>query len=348
MNKELSITEVNQQVAEIKNQMKGFDSGRLNYEIRTFNPNLSQEYQLVAKGTNVKGSVYEKFSNEIDTILNSPSVARIKISCKDSRKPLMDVELILRGAYSHLTPVLTPIVEQKPAQEQSQQAYYQQTPQPNPLAGLGILNLLGFGEMLNGVNDEMGGLGAVLAVRDKVIEKKFEERDNQREHDRLVGENAILKQKIEEFEKEIKSLNGELDEAEDKIDDLEDELSEYTKLNPKRDVVSGLGGLAVEKGINLFLQKMPAIQGILNGLGIAEEIPATQPTNVPAVAIEEVDESPRGQAKQQITTWIDTLNEIQFAEFYELLTAFAKGEKTIASCLGTPAPIMFPEDDTND
>lgn len=318
------------QINDIKQRVATLDAGRLYYEIWCFTTENSQEYQIYAKGDNKNGTKCSpKFNTELDTVLANPNVAHIRVSLKSNRKQFGDVEIVIQPAYQRNHPTLTPMKVDMPTttpqptfeQPQGTQA------QPNIFNGLGFLKLLGLGEMLNGAeNDEFNGLGAVLAVRDRMIENKFEARDKDRELQRIVGENAVLQHKNTELEKEIKTLNGTIEKAEDEIADLEEKLSEYEKLNPKREMIGGLASPILTEAL-LGVVRKTKYAGLL---GIdAENVqttPAAPQSNMPQVAIEPIDESPRGKAKTQIVEWLDKLNDVDFEALYELLTLFAQGK----------------------
>jgi len=340
----MSTTSIINQIKDIKARVANLDnSGRVFYEIWGFFPASSSEYQNYGKGSNRDGACYPAFESQVDTLLSSPDVAKIKITLKDSRKDLGGVEITIKPAYQNITPSLVPMKVEK-AEVQVQQP--QQSAQPQtPFNGVGFLKLLGFGEMLNGTDDDFGGLGSVLAIRDKLIENRFEQRDKEREMGRIIEENAVLKHQNKELESKIEQLNGEIDNYEDSIGDLEDEIAEYQRLNPKRDLFSGLLGMVADNTLTSVASKAAGLFG-LNGTQaeVPAPIPATQP-----VQISEVDDSPRSKAKQQITAWIDTLGDCDFSALYQLLTALAKGA-SITSCLQwatqpTPASVSFDEDE---
>jgi len=338
MSKDFTPAGIINQVNEVKKRVSTLDSnGRVLYEIWGFNPAASSEYQLYAKGNNKTEKCSARFDNELDTLLSSPAIAQIKVTLKDGRKDLGSSEIIIRPAYQTATPTLFPLqVEKQPEVAQVQMPTATAQPQSNT-NGVNFIQMLGQAFLgvtgLGGVTDEMGGLGTIMAIQEKVIGDKYEK---QRQDDRLQGmieENAVLKNNNENLQKEIGRLNGEIDEYEDTIGDLEEKLAEYEKLNPKRDMFSGLAGHILENSL-LGIVSKTKYAGLL-GLGetSSDTIPATTPIQpTQSVQIAEVDESPRGKAKQQITEWIDMLGDSDFSALYQLLTAFAKGS-SITSCL---------------
>jgi len=351
MSKELSTAGIINQVNEIKTRVSGLDkTSRLYYEIWGFNPASSPDFQLFGKGNNRKGACYPLFETELDTVLASPAIVHIKINLKDGRKDLGGAEIVIKPAYQTATPALMPIKVEKSDNTQQQP----QRPQ-NGLGGANFMQILGQAFLgvtgLNGVNDEMGGLGMVMAIQEKVIGDKYEKQRQEERLEGIIEKNAILKSENEKLQAEINRLNGEIDDNEDTIDELQNKLAEYERLNPKRDMISGLAGVIAENAL-LGIVSKTKYAGLL-GLGespidtatsqLSQSSPMSQPTK---------DDSPRGQAKQQITAWIDTLGDNDFSALYQLLTLFAKGAP-ITSCLNwmeeqgndkAPAPVSFNDD----
>lgn len=339
------------QINEIKTRVSGLDKqGRVFYEIWGFNPASSSEFQLYGKGNNRKEACYPHFETELDTVLASPTIVHIKIQLKDGRKDLGGAEIVIKPAYQSAAPTLLPIKEEKHNQQQQPAAAQPQ----NGLGGTNFMQMLGQAFLgvsgLNGMNDEMGGLGMVMAIQEKVIGDKYEKQRQEERLQTIIENNAVLKSENTKLQAEIDKLNGEIDDNEDKIDELETQLSEYEKLNPKRNMISGLAGQVAETALLGIISKTK-YAGLL---GLDENPIDTSAVSQPSqpVSIEAVDESPRGKAKQQIVEWIDTLADNDFATLYQLLTLFAKGIP-IASCLqwatGTteeaPAPVQFDDNE---
>ncbi len=353
-----STADIIKQVNEIKTRVSGLDKqGRVFYEIWGFNPSSSSEFQLYGKGNNRKEACYPHFETELDTVLASPTIVHIKVHLKDGRKDLGGAEIIIKPAYQSAIPTLLPIKEEKNNNNTQQQQPTAAQPQ-NGIGGTNFMQMLGQAFLgvsgLNGMNDEMGGLGMVMAIQEKVIGDKYEKQRQEERLQTIIENNAILKNENEKLQAEINKLNGEIDENEDKIDELETQLSEYEKLNPKRDMISGLAGMIAENAL-LGIVSKTKYAGLL-GLGEnpTDTNAVSQPTQPSQpVSIEPVDDSPRGKAKQQITEWIDTLDDNDFSTLYQLLTLFAKGTP-ISSCLQwatgtteeqTPAPVQLGDDD---
>ena len=358
MSNELSTAGIINQVNEVKTRVSGLDKqGRVFYEIWGFNPASSSEFQLFGKGNNRKEACYPHFENELNAVLASPTIVHIKIHLKDGRKDLGSSEILIKPAYQTATPALLPI----PKEEKLDMAQPQPQPQPqNGIGGINFIQMLGQAFLgitgLSGVNDEMSGLGTIMAIQEKVIGDKYEK---QRQEDRLQGiieNNAVLKSDNEKLQAEINRLNGEIDNNEDRIDELEKQVAEYEKLNPKRDMISGLAGQVAQNALLGIISKTKyaGLLGLDEGAAL-QPSQSSQPSQ--PVSIEAVDDSPRGKAKQQIMTWIDTLGDNDFTALYQLLTLFAKGTP-VASCLQwaatggtepqTPAPVSFGDNEDNE
>lgn len=313
------------QINDIKQRVEALDSGRLFYEIWCFTPENSQEYQIYAQGNNKTEKCAQKFNVELDKVLANPNVAQIRVALKSNRKNYGNVEIVIQPAYQRATPQIAPMKVDMP-QNPTNEAQPTAAAQPDVFNGLGFLKLLGLGEMLNGAEDDgMNGLGAVLAVRDKMIENRFEARDKDKELNRIVGENAVLQHKNAELEKEITTLNAIIDKSEDEIEELADKLAEYEKINPRREMIGGLASPILTEAL-LGVVRKTKYAGLLGIDENPQTAEVAQQTDAPSVAIEAIDESPRGQCKTQIVEWIDKLNDVDFTALYDLLTLFAQGK----------------------
>ena len=331
---ELSAIQIVDQINDIKARVKGlYDGGkRVIYQIWAYNPISSNEYQMYFSGDRNKGenNNYERFAREIDSIFNTSSIAKIKVTLKDGRKNLGDTEIVIKPAYAAITPVIP--IPIRPEQDYAQPK--QHVPQNQ------LTSLLGVAFGLNGVEDEFGGLGTILAIRDKVKDDQYERKLLNEKLNQYIEENAVLREKQQNYETQIETLNRQLDDSDDRIGELEDELAEYEKLNPQRDIISGLGSEFLS-GLAVSALKKTKYAGLL-GLDDSQtqETPAslsnaqvqTQP-----VTITPADDSPREKAKQQIVIFLDKLNDDQFAGLYQLIHLFAKQPEAIGCCLNWAA-----------
>lgn len=340
---DFSTTEIIKKITSIKDRVSGLDrSGRLFYEIWAFIPTTSDEYQLFYKGNNKTEKIADKFSNELDAILNDSGVVKIKITLKDSRKHLGDMEMTLKNAYASTSPAIRPIIlnHSKEIKDTQDKFDYQQSQQNNQQAqnnSLGGVDML-FG-LLNPEVDERqyGLLGGIIKLREKTIEDKYEK---QRQEDRLekyIEENGVLKNNLGQKELELKALQAKIDKSEERISDLEDELSEYEKMNPNRDMISGIGGNILGKAI-LKLSDNPKFSGLF-GMLMDDDSPAqvedlsAAPTEFENVNIEAVDDSPRGKAVEEINSFLKKMGDDNFVDLYSLLVHFSSNPADINACL---------------
>jgi hypothetical protein len=328
---ELSAIQIVDQINDVKSRVKGlYDSGkRIIYQIWGYNPtNTSNEYQMYFSGDRSKGENhnYERFAREIDSIFNNSSIAKIRVTLKDGRKKLGDTEIVIKPAYAAITPVIPVPIRAEPVHSQPQHIPQNQ-----------IANLLGLAFGLNGIEeDAFGGLGTVLAIRDQIKDNQYEQRSLNEKLQRYMEENAVLREKQKDYEAQIDGLNRQLDDSDERIGELEDELCEYEKINPKRDMISGLGGEMLSSLVAGVL-KQTKYAGLLgfNEDSQIQETPGLQPAQAQTqpVTITPVDESPRAKAKQQIAGFLDKLSDDQFAGLYQLIHLFAKQPDAIACCL---------------
>jgi hypothetical protein len=337
---EMSTTQIINQVNELKQRVRGLlenSKRRIIYQIWALNPNANADYQMYGNGDTTKdGRDYEKFEREIDLVLNSPSIAKLKVTITDGKKPLGDTEIVIKSAYAQMQ-----ISFPKPLPANDERGE-----QPKPIVNtFQFLDIFNTDTGLNGDLGGLGGLGAVLAVRDKLIENKYEKRDYENKMQNYAEQNAVLRAKNLDNEAKIEKLERELDNAETTIDDLEDALNECKFANSQNNKILGfdkeqLAGLAFQffKGTKLA-----------GSLGLVDETPevpaASAIPNVAAVQIEPVEEkptNPRQPYYDAVVKFMNGLTDEQFTAFWHLLGIFQKAPKTaISACLswatGTPA-----------
>ena len=296
MNNELTANEIVKQVAAIKDWMRGLDeSGLVYYQIFAFNPALSDAYQAYYKGDNKKEKIIEKFEREFDTLLNNSSIVKVKITAKNSRTSLGVMEMQIKPAYGSMYPAPRPETqpEVKPkdlfSKEQPQQAQSQS--QPNSLLGIeniGGLFGLAFDETEN--LSKYGFLGSVIQLRDQTIEKKYQDLALNQRLEKLIEENAILKQQVKDKDNEILTLKNRVERLEKKVNELDDEIYEYERLNPQRNLISGISSEVLSGAFLGLVKKSPKISSLL---GLDEEaannVQQTQ-AQMPDIEVEEITE----------------------------------------------------------
>ena len=296
MNNELTAKEIVTQIAAIKNWMRGLDeSGLVYYQMFAFNPTLSDAYQVYYKGDNKKEKIIEKFEREFDTLLNNSSIVKVKITAKNSRTSLGVMEMLIKPAYGNMYPAPRPEMqpEVKPKDLFSKEQLQQ--PQANPLLGIdniGGLFGLAFDETEN--LGKYGFLGNVLQLRDQTIERKYQDLERNQRLEKYIEENAVLKQQVRDKDNEILNLKNRVEKLEKKVNELDDEIYEYEKLNPQRNVISGLSSEVLTSAVLGLVKKSPKISSLL---GLNEEmdnnnnVAATmQQPYIPNIEVEEITE----------------------------------------------------------
>ncbi|MDR2963459.1 MAG: hypothetical protein LBU90_07510 [Bacteroidales bacterium] len=351
----MNISQINEQINETKARVASLDNGgksRLFYEILGYDPAISNEYYKLAIGNNKTGSCVAQFNAALDAATANSSIVELRVILKNNKSVFGDTKIVLKQA-TYNTPIIVPAPQlpqtQQPAQNQpAVQAAPEQAPpivQSNSLfGGLGFLQLLGINTQgLNGADEQtanMNALGAILQFRDSQTAQHYAARDRENEINRLSAELAAAKAEKQQLEREITSLNGTIDKQEDELADLEEKLSEYEKLNPKRDLYSGIAAATIQKAAVSMLVKSPKLTGLL-GIDsdiIAELSQTTAPTapqtnDCSPVQIDMEDDSPRSKASTQITVWLQQLSEEDFAAVYQFLTLCAQGKANIHEVL---------------
>jgi len=178
---------------------------------------------------------------------------------------------------------------------------------------------------LNGINDETG-LGTIMAIQEKVIGDKYEKQQQAEKLHTYIEENAILKSQIAERNAEIDNLKRQLDEADDKFYDLEKEVEEYEKLNPNRDMISGIGQ-QILSGIAVSLVKKSKYAGLLG----FDENETTAPQNLDKKANVQISEA--NETIDETALFINSLNSEQQTEFQQLIKIFKQDSTLIKACL---------------
>ena len=296
---ELTANEIVKQVAAIKDWMRGLDeSGLVYYQIFAFNPALSDAYQAYYKGDNKKEKIIEKFEREFDTLLNNSSIVKVKITAKNSRTSLGVMEMLIKPAYgSNMYPAPRPEIqpEVKPKDLFSKEQPQQAQPQSQPNSLLGIENIGGlFGLAFDETENlgKYGFLGNVLQLRDQTIERKYQDIERNQRLEKYIEENAVLKQQVRERENEILNLKNRVERLEKKVNELDDEICEYERLNPQRNLISGISSEVLSGAFLGLVKKSPKISSLL---GLDEEAannvqqPQTQ-AQMPDIEVEEITE----------------------------------------------------------
>ncbi|MDR1544902.1 MAG: DUF3450 domain-containing protein [Prevotellaceae bacterium] len=270
----VNIGENMKQVNFLKQRVQELATGKLLfYEIWAFMPETSAEYQLWTSGNSRdNANIVSLFSEQIDNLLTNDRLAKVKVVLKSNKKNFGESEIVLRSAYQPSYQNYMPVMPQPKASAEPQNSENQQH---NNYQNTPIELFKGLGEI---ENSAFGGLGAVINVRDKLIANEFEKIRQEEKSQQLISEITQLKLEIQQKDFEIKVLKNQQDKLEDKIEELEDHLEEYEKINPKRDMVSGLLGQVLEGVAVGVLKKSPKISALM---GFDDETPAQPQTAAP-------------------------------------------------------------------
>lgn len=209
-----------------------------------------------------------------------------------------------------------------------------------------MLGLLGFDIGLNGADDNspIGGLGAILAVRDGNIRQQYEMKEQSRlldvahkDAEQLRGEIASLKSEIADKDKTIDKLRRKLERSEEMVDELE-------KMKPE----NSLGGVALKAlGQSILTGVVKSNTGLISALsGIpkpaldaamaSQGADDAQPQGGQAdddddTEVEVEGESPRSTQLGQIEAWCLSLTDDEFNQFLAIMNVFMLNKSSMTS-----------------
>lgn len=331
-----STTEIIRQVSTIKERVEALDNaGRLYYEIFAYIPNASNEYQSYGRGGNSKGEkIYKQFASDLDRVLNNPDLAKIKVNLKNNRKDFGSMEMTIKEAYANHLPAVRPL--EKTGENRQQKMDFQDDEPTKPQQNMNnqnFMTVLGQAFLgvsgLSGVGNDETGLGTIMAIQEKVIGDRYEK---QQQADKLFAyaqENATLKAQIGERNTEIANLQKSLTESEDRIDELEAELDEYEKLNPDRDIISGIGK-EIFSGLAVGFAKKTKIGGLF---GLENDDNAANSASPQTGKNTNVQISEATEITDEILLFVNSLNPTQQTEFQQLVRVFQQDISLIKACL---------------
>lgn len=337
-----------QAAADVKQQISGLDNRRLYYEIQALNPQISSSFSVYFKGSNAQGPCAKQFAEQLDTLQGNDNIALIRVSARDSRgKTLLTSDIKIKPQFADAPVYAQPqpdngqcvAVPQQPAAQAAQPAQAAAMPR---LDLRSIFGLLGVDvSQLDGLDtDPMGGLGAVLAYRDRAIEKKFEDRERERNYERLLDECRELKAEIRRLTDDTAAKSKEITQLRADIEDYEDQIAELEKLKPENSVAGvAISGLLASAG-QALLRRNAGLLGRLLGvdrdsmLGMldadtdAPDAPAAQaPAAQPSVEVEPEDE--RTPDIDSVRSWLRNIPDDDFARVLDILRLFAAKHETI-------------------
>lgn len=339
MQKELSITEINNSVSSIIEQVRQSDNKGLRFEIYTLNPTLSSEEQRYAIGDN-KGEISctKQIQSILETLLNNKNVVNIRVVLKTMNgKVISESNLPLKSAYGENSQVFIPTRQKEIKEEQPKI-----NGESNNMTLYNILTLMGFDTSgLNGIDDPINGLGAIMNIREKQIEKRYEERDRQNRYEQLVVEKAKIEEKYDELQKQYNSLVKENEKLYDKIDVLEEDIESLEKLKPENSIAGvSIVGALTNVAENMLRKHAGTIGNLLGTdketmLGMLDNDNNQQPMvvenntmqNVEVVALSE-----RQEKIDFINNVLLQLDDKHYNLFVKLFEAFAENNDAIAQC----------------
>lgn len=340
MQKELSITEINNSVNSIIEQVSQNDNKGLRYEIYTLNPSLSANEQRYATGDN-KGdlSCTKQIKSIIETLLNNNNIVKIRVVLKTlNGRVINESELVIKPTYGSSPVFYAPQkIDSKPI-EPTPQNVSQNNANPN-MNLYNILTLMGFdASKLNGVDDPINGLGAIMDIREKQIEKRYEDREKQNRYEQLIVEKAKVEEKYEELAKQYQALEKENDKLNDKIDELEEDIEELEKLKPENSLAGvSIVGALTNVAENMLRRHAGTVGKLLGTdketmLGMLDsDNHAEQPQEI----VENVEVKPLNERQAQIdviNNLLLHLDDNHYNCFVKLFEAFQANNDSILQC----------------
>jgi len=314
--------------------------------IRVLDVSLADKVQQSDKITyhhnkDSKEEFMEEFSKAIDSLVAKPTIQQIDVNIHNLSNRGEDNNYHISTTIDEPSEKLV-LVNPNPPQQEF-------VGQPNSIiqnTGTTVKNILGMmgfdKKALNGISDdEFGGFGAIMQVRENLLENRFIQADKDRRYDEMVTEKAKLESKLEALQKELDNANKYSEELEDKIDDLECKIEDLEHLKPEY----SLGGMSLvgilEKTATNLAIKHADVLGGLAGMSKDEMVtllqkPQTEAPTPQQISNEEVEVSqvsPRSEHINAIGKFVDTLSDDEFNDFWSVMQAFAKDKTLINKTL---------------
>lgn len=346
MQKELTPFEIVETCSAIKKQYRTLSadgSKKVIYKIYYQNPSTSQDWQQYASGCS-REQALEQFDTDFDNATrNNKGAIRVRVVFSDSKNNILsDQKLPIQNIAESIPAPLAPtrsLFPDEPVVRMPQP----EAPKNDILNNVGtLLGLMGF-KGLDGADTsaEMGALGAILQVRDNMKDAQYERQDMLRKYEEAIAEKALLKEKINGLEGELTVKNKQIEKYKTENDELQDEVDELQEELQKRETVTGLGSIAIQKIAGNIIRKNPEtvskllgispedMLGMIDGEQVEQVSGATSP--IPNVEVEA--ETPRQQAIKPIMTFCDTLNDSDFNDLSAILQVFQNNPQTIKATM---------------
>ena len=312
---------------------------------RQGDPTLREFDSSYEDGALAAASVEEK----MNLLLKDTQIDYIRVDMGNSRVRSKDyVEFVLREsqALNGITPYRHGEVEifnSDTRDVRNAKAAYNQMHGNAPFGNVNaMLGLLGFDTGLSGVEDNspLGGLGAILAVRDGNIRQQYEMKEQNRlldvahkDVEELRSEIATLKGEIATKDKTIERLSRKLERSEERVEELE-------KMKPE----NSLGGVALKAlGQSILTGVVKSNTGVISALsGIPkptlDAAMATQDEEMGTCSAEaeegdvEIEtEDPREVQLSQISSWCKKLTDEDFEQFLAIMNVFMLNRQSMTA-----------------
>ena len=204
-----------------------------------------------------------------------------------------------------------------------------------------MLGLLGFDIGLNGVDDNspLGGLGAILAVRDGNIRQQYEMKEQSRLLDVAHQDATTLREEISSLKGEIATKDKTIEKLSRKLERSEERVEELEKMKPE----NSFGGIALKAlGQSILTGVVKSNTGVISALS---GIP--KPTLDAAMAaqddgmeqyqgaetddddIEVESEDPRSGQLSQIGSWCKNLSDDEFNQYLAIMNVFMLNKQSM-------------------
>ena len=205
-----------------------------------------------------------------------------------------------------------------------------------------MLGLLGFDIGLNGADDNspLGGLGAILAVRDGNIRQQYEMKEQSRLLDVAHQDAATLREEIASLKGEIATKDKTIEKLSRKLERSEERVEELEKMKPE----NSLGGIALKAlGQSILTGVVKSNTGVISALsGIPkptlDAAMAAQDDGMEQYSAETDDEdveveseSPRAPQLQQIEAWTKGLTDEEFNQFLAIMNVFMLNKQSMTA-----------------
>ena len=295
-------------------------------------------------GALAAASVEEK----MNLLLKDSQIDYIRVDMGNSRVKTKDyVEFVIREQQLNgVTPYRNGEVEiynSDTRDVRNAKAAYNQMHGNAPFGNVNaMLGLLGFDIGLNGVEDNspLGGLGAILAVRDGNIRQQYEMKEQSRLLDVAHQDAATLRDEITTLKGEIATKDKTIEKLSRKLERSEERVEELEKMKPE----NSLGGIALKAlGQSILTGVVKSNTGMISALsGIPkptlDAAMAAQDDGMDQYSAEADDdgadievesEDPRSGQMSQIGAWCRNLTDDEFNQYLAIMNVFMLNKQSM-------------------